>query len=144
MLTSAVHVDDCGDAYLALVEHPDRTAVAGQCFNISAHAYETAATILEAVAKEYGFAGGSHFTAGTADSIQNQVLKVVFGFSQWVSSEKIRDLTGWADKRMLFSKNLSVYRRSYEAAVRAGHEDLARVNAQQSLWNSESVKTSSN
>ncbi|KAI1855994.1 hypothetical protein JX265_011891 [Neoarthrinium moseri] len=130
----AMHVDDCAEAYVALAEHGDRAAVFGQCFNISASEYETAEAVAEALAREYGLSSGAEFVAGSENSGNPSMapaLLPLLGFSQWVGSDKIRDVTGWTDRRPLFSQNLSVYRRSYEAAVRAGHEDIARIQGRQ-------------
>jgi nucleoside-diphosphate-sugar epimerase len=131
-------VDDCAEAYLALVEHPNRASVTGQCFNISAHRYETADTVVQALADEYKLAGGAKFTF-TAEDAQavpmGFTFQAVFGYSQWVDSGKIRALTGWTDRRLLFTQNLDVYRRAYEAAAKSGHEDIARVKARSKAWN---------
>lgn len=51
----------------------------------------------------------------------------VLDWSQWIGSDKIRNVTGWSDKRMLFAENLGVYRRAYEYAATIGHDDVARV-----------------
>jgi nucleoside-diphosphate-sugar epimerase len=48
------HVDDCADAYVALAEHRDRSAIANQAYNISNQRYETAREIGEALARSYG------------------------------------------------------------------------------------------
>lgn len=50
--------------------------------------------------------------------------RMVMGFSQWVGSEKIRKLTGWTDKRRLFSEEIGVYRRSFELATGNGESTL--------------------
>ncbi|KAK7975502.1 hypothetical protein PG990_007314 [Apiospora arundinis] len=116
----ALHVDDCAEAYVALVERAPRENVNGQCFNISACKYETARDVLTALAKEYKFPGGAVFKHGSAERSGpdgDPALTAVFGFSQWVDSRKIRDCTGWTEKRMLFSEDLHVYRMAYEAAV---------------------------
>ncbi|KAI0129692.1 hypothetical protein BJ170DRAFT_681179 [Xylariales sp. AK1849] len=133
----SMHVDDCGEAYVALAEHSDRTAVSGTCFNISAHAYETADVVLRALAREFSFAGGAEFvTAQNSDELtpESTTMGWLFGHSQWVASQKIRDLTGWSDRRMLFSENLGVYRTAYEAVANAGHEDVARVKDRVGMW----------
>lgn len=44
----AMHVDDCGYAYVALAEHPERNVVADQCYNISSDRYETLDEIVKA------------------------------------------------------------------------------------------------
>ncbi|KAL7904491.1 hypothetical protein GGI35DRAFT_463319 [Trichoderma velutinum] len=128
----AIHVDDCADAYVALAEHPDRRAVGGQCFNISARAYETNKDILNALAEEYRFHQGAQFVDVSQPlNGLDESIKILFGFSQWVSSEKLRELTGWRDCRMLFTKNLHVYRLAYEAAAKK----QLRINNRQSQWN---------
>ncbi|KAK7942620.1 NAD(P)-binding protein [Apiospora aurea] len=103
-------------------ERTSRDRVKGQCFNISASRYETARDVLAAMAREYEFPGGTVFTTtttGAAGSEDNPALAAVFGFSQWVDSGKIRELTRWTEKRMLFSEDPRVYRMEYEAAVAA-------------------------
>ncbi|XXH02943.1 putative serine/threonine-protein kinase iks1 [Hypoxylon texense] len=119
------HVDDCAEAYLALAEHPDRAAVAGQCFNVSAHRYETLADLAKALAAEYGLRGG--VVPASAGDKSAPFADLALGYSQWVDSTKIRRLTGWSDKRMLLSENLHVYRLAYEEAARRGHEGVLRV-----------------
>lgn len=124
----ATHVDDCGLAYLAVAEHVDRCAIAGRTFNISSHRYETAQEVGEALAKEYGFERGVEFVSpGDAPPTFPEGLHFVFNFSQWVSSESIRLITGWTDVRPLFSENLTVYRRAYEAALSQGNTNIAAI-----------------
>jgi nucleoside-diphosphate-sugar epimerase len=124
----ATHVDDCGTAYLAIAEHKNRSAVDGKTFNISGYRYETAREVGEALAKEYGFDGGVEFIPpAEAPSSFPKGLQLVFNFSQWVSSDNIRQLTGWTDRRPLFSENLSVYRRAYEAAHRRGISNVLAI-----------------
>lgn len=53
-----MHVDDCGDAYVAIASHPRREEVAGQAFNISAGRYETVDELGEALVTEYGISQG--------------------------------------------------------------------------------------
>lgn len=132
-------MDDCGEAYVALADHADRSSVTGECFNISASKYETAKVVLTAFAEEYGFPDGTNFEPNSVEP--DHGMGILFGFSQWVGSDKIRKLTGWTDRQMLFSKNLGVYRRSYEAAVGLDHEDVARVEARQKMWATEALDT---
>ncbi|WZH42079.1 NAD dependent epimerase/dehydratase [Fusarium acuminatum] len=54
----ALHVDDCGDAYVAIASHPRREDVEGQTFNVSAHKYETVNEVGNALAREYGIKSG--------------------------------------------------------------------------------------
>lgn len=137
----ALHVDDCAEAYVALAELVDRHSITGQSFNISARVYETAETVLQALAKDYGFTAGVEFISH-ADALASGVsttpgLAVLFGFSQWVASDKIRNLTGWTNRRMLFSENIHVYRAAYEAALSAGHDDIARIKGRNKMWSQE-------
>ncbi|KAL8988634.1 MAG: hypothetical protein Q9169_008521 [Polycauliona sp. 2 TL-2023] len=144
-----VHVDDCADAYVALARialfsdsngtneaknngtlNIGRAAVAGQIFNISGRRYETLAEVGTALATECGFSGGAQFNV-SADEMPKDAdfrsSEFVFGYSQWVSSERIRALTGWSDKRALFSENLHVYRLAYEAAKDGGSENVETI-----------------
>lgn len=122
----AAHVDDCAEAYVALAQHADRKAVAGaKYFNISAHRYETAGEVCGALAAEYGLVDGVEFVA--ADQLDDSFpsgLHFACAFSQWVGSESIRRLTGWRDTRPLFSEDMGVYRRAYEAEAEKGHENI--------------------
>ncbi|KAL7620567.1 hypothetical protein AAE478_009562 [Parahypoxylon ruwenzoriense] len=119
------HIDDCAEAYLALAEYPERGKVAGQCFNISGCRYETLGELATVLATEYGLHGGVVRATSAEDSMPGSDL--VFGFSQWVDSTKIRQLTGWADRRMLLSENVHAYRLAYEEAARRGDQGILRV-----------------
>ncbi|KAI2605583.1 NAD(P)-binding protein [Hypoxylon sp. NC1633] len=119
------HIDDCAEAYLALAAHPDRAAVSGQCFNISAHKYDTLGSLAKALEAEYDLRGG--VVPGSFIEETVPFLELVLGYSQWVDSTKIRQLTGWTDKRMLLSENMHAYRMAYEEAARRGHEGVLRV-----------------
>ncbi|KAK5998535.1 hypothetical protein PT974_00915 [Cladobotryum mycophilum] len=124
-----LHVDDAGEAYVSLAEHADRSAISGQAFNISGHRYETAQEVADALAREYGFSEGAKFVHPKEPypPFPNG-LHFVFSFSQWVSSEKLRGLTGWTDKRMLFCEGTHVYRLAFEATDRGmGSLDKARA-----------------
>lgn len=131
----AMHVDDCGDAYVALAEHylVKPKEVAGQCFNISASEYETLEDIAEALVKEYGISGGVKWGKDDSEGPATNVLRMLMGFSQWVEGEKVRSLTGWKDKRRLFSEEIGVYRRAYELESGKGelkiHRALLRVDS---------------
>ncbi|KAK4113117.1 NAD dependent epimerase/dehydratase [Canariomyces notabilis] len=119
----ALHVDDCADAYVALAEHYPRRKdeVAGQVFNISARRYETVDEVCRALASEYrvGLRYASEATEGQGAEIENPSRwpPVLIDFPQWTGSDKIRRVTGWCDKRPLFSEALHVYRLAYEAAA---------------------------
>lgn len=133
----AVHIDDCAEAYLALAEYRERSAVAGQIFNISSHRYETTGEVGAALAKEYGFAGGLKVTSvDEASSSFPKALHFVTSFSQWVGSDKIRKLTGWTDRRQLFSEDMSLYRRAYEAAEAKGDTTVAATKSRISVLSS--------
>ncbi|KAI0410143.1 NAD(P)-binding protein [Xylaria palmicola] len=127
------HVDDCAEAYLALAAHPSRADVAGRCFNVSGRRYETVAEILAALGAEYGFEGCLSAAEG-AEAGGLRGLEAVLGYSQWVDSTKIRRLTGWTDKRRLFSEDVRVYRLAYEAAARAGDTGVARIRDRVAGW----------
>ncbi|KAI0895643.1 NAD(P)-binding protein [Annulohypoxylon nitens] len=126
------HIDDCAEAYLALAEHADRAAVAGQCFNISAHKYDTLSSIAKALEVEYGLNGGVVGISPADATSAGSSLDLVLGYTQWVDSTKIRRLTGWTDGRMLLSENLHVYRMAYEEAAKRGHEGVLRIKERMS------------
>ncbi|RWA09311.1 hypothetical protein EKO27_g5790 [Xylaria grammica] len=129
------HIDDCADAYVALAEHPAREQVHGEAFNISAHRYETVSDILAALSAEYGIRNGitaSPLAKGANPELD--ILEPVLGYTQWVDSAKIRKLTGWTDRRPLFSENLPVYRLAYDAAAKAGDAGVARIRERVSGW----------
>jgi len=119
----ALHVDSCGEAYVALAEHPDRNLVTGQCYNISSYRFETLEEIAEALAKEYEIEGGVKFLCNRdrGEDPEVKVSRMLFGFSQWTASEKLRRDTGWRDQRILFSRGLRQYRIAYEAAREEGY-----------------------
>ncbi|KAI0543324.1 NAD(P)-binding protein [Xylaria curta] len=129
------HIDDCADAYLALAEHPSRAEVSGECFNISGYRYETVGEILSALAAEYGIRGriATVPLKEVADP-ELRALEAVLGYTQWVDSTKIRKLTGWNDKRKLFSENIRTYRLAYEAAARAGDAGVSRTSDRVAGW----------
>jgi nucleoside-diphosphate-sugar epimerase len=118
----AMHVDDCGDAYVALAEHylSKPGDVAGQVFNISAREYETLEDIAGALVKDYEIAGGVKWGKDESEGPATNWKRMVMGYSQWVGSEKIRKMTGWTDKRRLFSEDIDVHRRSYELVAAKG------------------------
>lgn len=122
-----VHVDDCGDAYVAIASHPDRKAIDGQVFNISAREHETVDQIGQALVSEYGIGKGLEYVeVGLAKRPWPFLL---VDFPQWTSSEKLRTVTGWSDHRPLFTEALTVYRAAYEAAKGDGHENIKKVAA---------------
>jgi len=125
----AMHVDDCGDAYAALAEHylVRPKEVAGQCFNISATEYETLEDIAAALVKEYGISGGVKWGNENGEGPATNAMRMLMGFSQWVGGEKVRSLTGWKDKRRLFSEEIGVYRRAYELAAGKGELKIHRA-----------------
>ncbi|ERF73407.1 hypothetical protein EPUS_08550 [Endocarpon pusillum Z07020] len=143
-----IHVDDCADGYVALArmalfedndvgdvsgnctQKRGRAAIAGQVFNISGRRYVTLQEVGAALAAEYGFTGDTQFGVSAdniPETIDVQGLDLVFGYSQWVNSEKIRALTGWSDKRPLISENMHAYRLAYEAARDLGCENIERI-----------------
>jgi len=118
----SMHVDDCGDAYVALAEHylTKPRDVAGQVFNISASVYETLEDIAAALVKEYGIPGGVKWGKDDSEGPATNFRRMVMGYSQWVGSEKIRKMTEWKDKRRLFSEDIDVHRRAYEVVAAKG------------------------
>lgn len=124
----AMHVDDCGDAYVALAE-AERSIVKGQCYNISATEWETLRDIAGAMVKEYGIAGGVKFVDGLEARlpIEQDWERILLGWTQWIGSEKLRKDTGWFDKRQLFSEGIHAYRLAYEVAIGRGGGALAKV-----------------
>lgn len=107
------HVDDCAEAYVALAEHPDRSAIANQAYNISNQRYETAREIGEALARSYRLdlafeAPDREFSYGDVNWL--------FNYWQWVGSDKIRAVTAWNERRAPFAKGIDQYRIAYEAS----------------------------
>ena len=124
------HVADCAAAYVAIAEAPRKT-VAGQSYNISSERYETTKQVAAALAREYGleqveFTGPPSFDP--SNPVQGyDVVGLLFGYSQWVGSEKLRRDTGWKDRRPAFSEAPHVYRKAYEEAARRGNSNVERV-----------------
>jgi nucleoside-diphosphate-sugar epimerase len=119
----SVHVDDCGEAYLAIAEHPNRKQVAGEVFNISpGQKYETLSDVASALEKAFQLKDG-------VECVPQQLSRanVVFAWSQWVGSEKLRQLTAWKDTRPMFAEDMGRYRKEFEEAVRAEDVTLLRV-----------------
>lgn len=124
----AMHVDDCGEAYVALAE-AERSVVKGQSYNVSASEWETLGDVAEAVVKEYGINGGVKFVDGPEGRlpIEQDWNRALLGWSQWVGNEKLRKDTGWSDKRQLFTEGIHMYRLAYDVAVERGQNVLAKV-----------------
>ena len=112
----SLHVDDGADAYVALAQHPKREEVARQAFNISNTAYETAQEVGGALAKSYGLT--VEFASPPQD-LPMQSVHALANFWQWVSSDKLRALTGWSERRPAFVEGIEEYRLAYEARVQA-------------------------
>ncbi|KAI1170693.1 NAD(P)-binding protein [Nemania sp. FL0916] len=128
------HIDDCAEAYVALATHPSRAAVSGECFNISGYRYETVGEMMSAMTAEYGIKADI-IAAPTAEvSPELRALAAGTEYSQWVDSSKIRELTGWTDRRELFSENMHMYRLAYEAAEQAGDSGVARIQDRVAGW----------
>jgi nucleoside-diphosphate-sugar epimerase len=109
----SLHVDDCGDAYVSLAEHPRRDEVVGHAFNISNARYETAQQIGDALARAYGLTLA--FEAPTGDGQIGRGVHSLANFWQWVGSAKLRELTGWTECRPTFVQGIDEYRLAYEA-----------------------------
>lgn len=127
-IVHSMHVDDCGDAFVAIAAHPRLEDVSGQVFNISARRYETVDEVGRALAAEYNISKGLKYVdkrdLGAGESPWPAGL---LDFPQWTGSEKLRSVTGWKDHRPLFSEAIHVYRVAYEAAQSAGHENIQKV-----------------
>lgn len=124
----SLHVDDCGEAYVAIASHPQREEVAGQVFNISARRYETVNEVGRALVVEYGNTKGLKYVDAEELGVgESPWPPGLVDFPQWTGSEKLRSITGWRDRRPLFSEAIHVYRVAYEAAQAAGHENIDKV-----------------
>lgn len=127
-IVHSMHVDDCGDAYVAIAAHPRVEEVSGQVFNISARRYETVDEVGRALAAEYGISKGLKYVdKKELVTGENPWPPGLVDFPQWTGSEKLRSITGWRDHRPLFSETIHVYRVAYEAAQSAGHENVQKV-----------------
>jgi nucleoside-diphosphate-sugar epimerase len=111
----SLHVDDCARAYVALAEHEDRNAVARHAFNLSGLHYETTEQVAGAIADSYDL---DLRMEDPPREVSLRDTHHLFNFSQWVSSEKVRRLTGWADRKPAFADSIQEYRTAYEATVR--------------------------
>ena len=107
------HVDDCADAYVALAEHPDRSAIANQAYNISNQRYETAREVGEALAHCYGL--DLAFEVPAHEYAPGEVYWL-FNYWQWVGSDKIRAATAWHERRATSANCIDQYRVAYEAS----------------------------
>lgn len=116
----SLHVDDCAGAFVALARAENRERIKGSLFNISGSRYETLGEIGEALVKEYGIPGGVNYTPRGGDE-RPGLDYVILGFSQWISSDHIRETTGWSDKRAMFCEAIGTYRMAFEAAVAQNH-----------------------
>ncbi|KAF5252595.1 hypothetical protein FANTH_2489 [Fusarium anthophilum] len=123
----ALHIDDCAEAYVAIASAP-RETVEGEVFNISSQNFETAEKILDAIVKEYRLAGGIRYVdLKDLKPDEDSSLAMVVGFPQWTSSQKLRRVTGWTDRRLPFSDAIHVYRLAYEAAAHEGDENVEKI-----------------
>jgi nucleoside-diphosphate-sugar epimerase len=113
----SLHVDDCGDAYVSLAEHPNRAEVAQQAFNISNDMYETAQEVGDALAKSYGLT--LKFDVPSVQAPMGGGAHSLANFWQWVGSARIRALTGWKEQRQTFVEGIDEYRLAYEARKQA-------------------------
>lgn len=109
----SLHVDDCAEAYVKLVEHPKRGEVVQQAFNISNGTYETAEQVGKALAKSYNLE--LKFEEPKSNMAMGNSVHSLANFSQWVNSSKLRSLTGWCEKRIPFIGGIEQYRMAYEA-----------------------------
>lgn len=124
-----MHVDDCGDAYVAIASHPRREDVAGQVFNISARRYETVEKLGQALVAEYGISQGVRYVdPKDLAPGENPWPPMLVDFPQWTGSEKLRRITGWSDHRPLFTEAIHLFRVAFEAAPASGHENILKMN----------------
>jgi len=113
----ALHVDDCGDAYVAIASHMKLESVEGQIFNISPRRYETVKEVTTALLKEYDIKADPEYVSPEEWQPRDQPwLAMLVGFPQWTDSTKLRNLTGWTDHRPLFAETIGIYRKAFEAA----------------------------
>ncbi|KXH68870.1 NAD dependent epimerase/dehydratase [Colletotrichum salicis] len=130
----ALHVDDCGDAYVAIASHPKVSEIDGQAFNISAQSYETLDKVAKALAKEYQVKNGLKYI-DEADAKEDEIWPPsIINFPQWTDSTKLTKLTGWKHRRPLFTESMHVYRLAYEATKAAGHENIFKVDSLLGAW----------
>ena len=122
------HVDDCAEAYVAIATHADRNVVKGQCYNISGRQYETLDKIANALIKEYKIAGGINYLP-VPEPTGLDVVQMVIGFPQWVSSDRLRKVVGWTDRRQLFSEGLHAYRKAFEAAAAQDNAGVQKIRS---------------
>jgi nucleoside-diphosphate-sugar epimerase len=113
----SLHVDDCGDAYVALAEHPRREDIIQQAFNISNPMYERARQVGEALARSYGLA--LEFEVPERVAPMSGDVHSLANFWQWVGSDRIRAVTGWETQRPTFVDGIGEYRIAYEARIQA-------------------------
>lgn len=126
----SMHVDDCGDAYVAIASHPHRNEVKEQAFNISARRYETVAELGEALLSEYGIVQGLRYAESSSeDAGARDWPPFLIDFPQWTSSDKLRRVTGWSDHRPLFTESIHSYRVAYEAAKEDKSQNIERTSA---------------
>ncbi|ROW00954.1 hypothetical protein VSDG_02892 [Cytospora chrysosperma] len=125
-----MHVDDCGDAYVAIASHQRREEVSGQAFNISARRYETVDELGKALVAEYGISQGlKYIDPKDLSPGESPWPPFMLDFPQWTGSDKLRRITGWTDHRPLFTEALHVYRLAYEAAKATGEENIRKTTS---------------
>ncbi|KAH8699242.1 putative NAD dependent epimerase/dehydratase [Talaromyces proteolyticus] len=124
----SAHVDDCATAYVALAEHPQRKEVSGQAFNISNIKYETLRDICNALASSYGLKVEFAEPKPMGEVVPG-MIEALLKYTQWVSSEKVRSITGWTERRPSFTQGIEEYRLAYEAALAAKHYGTVKINS---------------
>lgn len=138
----SMHVDDCGDAYVAIASHPRQAEVRGQVFNISARKYETVAALGRALVSEYGITKGLEYASSADLADGGGWPSSLIDFPQWTGSDKLRRVTGWSDHRALFTESTHVYRVAYEAAKAVGNQNIANVKARWTTITAQSQRQS--
>ncbi|KAJ4390166.1 hypothetical protein N0V93_007640 [Gnomoniopsis smithogilvyi] len=125
----SLHVDDCGDAYVAIASHPRPTEVKGQVFNISARRYETVAQLGQALVSEYNIAQGLQYVDSKTLADGHGWPPFLIDFPQWTGSDKLRRVTGWSNCRPLFTDSIHVDRVAYEASKATALQNIEKMNA---------------
>ncbi|PYI03739.1 hypothetical protein BO78DRAFT_451432, partial [Aspergillus sclerotiicarbonarius CBS 121057] len=79
-----------------------------QPFNISNALYETTTEICKAVARSYNLSI-EYVPPKPLHELVPGMVDAILNYSQWVSSDKIRQLTGWTEKRTYFADGIDEY-----------------------------------
>lgn len=117
-----VHVDDVAEAYFLLATNVGSRGH-GELYNVANDSYDTLGAVAEAVSKEYG---GQH--AITFKPVESgKLYQELTGFSHAMSADKLKNATGWKQKKPGFIEGLKVYRASYDELVKKGDVRALRM-----------------